>query len=387
MRSSALEAALRDATHGRITRAEFLSRAVGLGLSVSAAAMLIAACGSSTTGTAGTASATPAPLDSTKPDHIILFNWSDYMDPGVLKAFQSEYGVKVKESYFEDNDTMLAKVKAGATGYDVIVPTGWMVSIMTKTGLLQPLDMSLVPNFAGVMPAFQSPSYDPGTGGKRYSVPYMFGRTGIDVRSDKVGETITSWNSLWDANYKDQIIMLADARGALEAALYLIGSDCNCTDMDTLQKAKQKLIEQKPLVRKYDAVPLRNILAGNPLTEGWDGDVARAQGELGADKVAFVAPTEGFSVWTDTFVVPATASSPYWAHMFINYLLDPEVAAKLSVFTGYQTPVAGAVSYITDPILKAMRPSDEVMESARTYEDLGEFNSVYNQLWAEVKSA
>lgn len=387
MRSSALEAALRDATHGRITRAEFLSRAAGLGLSVSAAAMLIAACGSSTPGTAGTASATPAPLDSTKPDHIILFNWSDYMDPGVLKAFQSEYGVKVKESYFEDNDTMLAKVKAGATGYDVIVPTGWMVSIMTKTGLLQPLDMSLVPNFAGVMPAFQSPSYDPGTGGERYSVPYMFGRTGIDVRSDKVGETITSWNSLWDAKYKDQIIMLADARGALEAALYLIGSDCNCTDMDTLQQAKDKLIEQKPLVRKYDAVPLRNILAGNPLTEGWDGDVARAQGELGANKVAFVAPTEGFSVWTDTFVVPNTAGSPYWAHMFINYLLDPQVAAKLSVFTGYQTPVANAASYITDPVLKAMRPSDEVMQSAHTYEDLGEFNNVYNQLWAEVKSA
>jgi len=387
MRSSALEAALRDATHGRITRAEFLSRAVGLGLSVSAAAMLIAACGSGTTGTAGTGSATPTPLDSTKPDHITLFNWSDYMDPGVLKAFQSEYGVKVKESYFEDNDTMLAKVKAGAVGYDVIVPTGWMMLVMMKTGLLRPLDVSLIPNFAGLMPAYQSPSYDPGSGGKRYSVPYMFGRTGIDVRSDKVSGTITSWNSLWDPIYKDKIIMLADGRGALEAALYLIGSDCNCTDMDTLQQAKDKLIEQKPLVRKYDPVPLRNILAGNPLTEGWDGDVVRVQRELGTDKAAFVAPVEGFSVWTDAMAVPATAGSPYWAQMFLNYLLDPKVAAKLSVFTGYQTPVASAASYITDPVLKAMRPSDEVMKSGHMYEDLGEFNNVYNQLWAEVKSA
>ena len=387
MPSSRLQAALSDVAQGRTTRAEFLAQAVGLGMTVSAAAALVAACGSSTSSTAGAGSASPTPLDSSKPDHIILFNWSDYMDPGVLKAFQREYGVKVKESYFEDNDTMLAKVKAGATGYDVIVPTGWMVSIMAKTGLLRPLDMSLLPNFSGVMPAFQSPSYDPGSGGKRYSVPYMFGRTGIDVRSDKVSETITSWQALWDEKYKDKIIMLADARGALEAALYLLGSDCNCTDMDVLQKAKQKLIEQKPLVRKYDPVPLRNILAGNPLTEGWDGDVARAQGELGAKKAAFVAPVEGFSVWTDTFVVPATASSPYWAHVFIDYLLGPQVAAKLSAFTGYQTPVAAAVPYVSDPIMKAMRPSDEVMKSAHTYEDLGEFNNVYNQLWTEVKSA
>ena len=182
MPSSRLQAALSDVTQGRITRAEFLARAVGLGMTVSAAAALVAACGSGTSSTTAAGSASPTPLDSSKPDHIILFNWSDYMDPGVLKAFQREYGVKVKESYFEDNDTMLAKVKAGATGYDVIVPTGWMVSIMAKTGLLRPLDMSLLPNFSGVMPAFQSPSYDPGTGGKRYSVPYMFGRTGIDVR-------------------------------------------------------------------------------------------------------------------------------------------------------------------------------------------------------------
>jgi spermidine/putrescine transport system substrate-binding protein len=384
MTSSALQALVDRVAQGRMTRAEFVTRAVALGLSASAAATILAACGGATT---TSTSMSPTPLDSTKPDHIILFNWSDYMDPGVLKDFQRRYGVSVKEAYFEDNDTMLAKVKAGATGYDVIVPTGWMVSIMAKTGLLRPLEMSLIPNFSGVMSAFQSPSYDPGTGGRRYSVPYMFGRTGIDVRTDKVSETITSWRSLWDEKYKNQIIMLADARGALEAALYLIGSDCNCTDMDTLKQAKQKLIEQKPLVRKYDAVPLRNIEAGNPLTEGWDGDVARAQGELGADKVAFVAPSEGFSVWTDTFVVPNTAGSPYWAHMFVNYLLDPQVAAKLSLFTGYQTPVADAASYITDPILKAMRPSDEVMQSAHTYEDLGEFNNVYNQLWAEVKSA
>lgn len=386
MGSGELHNLLRELGEARMTRAAFLARAAALGLTASAAASLLTACGEEDGGVGG-AEESPTPLDTTKPDSITLFNWSDYMDPQVLKDFEGEIGVRVKETYFDSNDSLLAKLKAGATGYDVIVPTGWMVTVMMKSGLLQPLEMSLIPNFAGVMEAFQAPSYDQGTDGKRYSVPYMFGRTGIDVRTDKVSEAITSWQSLWDAKYKDKIIMLADSRGVLEAGLYLIGSDCNSTDRDELEQAKDKLIEQKPLVQKYDAVPLRNILAGNPLTEGWDGDVVRAQHELGEDKAAFVAPVEGYSVWSDTFAVPVGANSPYWAHKLIDYLLDPEVAAHLSLYTGYQTPVADAASHITDPLLVAMRPTDEEMANAHMYEDVGDFLSVYDEMWREIKSA
>jgi len=384
MTTGDLDRLLHELGEGCLTRRAFLTRAAALGISASAAASLAAACGE---GEGDTGGASPEPLDSTKPDSITLFNWSDYMDPQVLKDFAAETGVRVKETYFDSNDALLAKLKAGATGYDIIVPTGWMVTIMMKSGMLEPLDMSLLPNFSGVMQAFQAPSYDPGTDGARYSVPYMFGRTGLDIRVDKIDGEITSWESLWDPAYKDQIVMLADSRSVLEPALYLMGSDCNSTDRDELEQAKDRMIEQKPLVQKYDPVPLRNIMAGSPITEGWDGDVVRAQHELGEDKAAFVAPAEGYSVWTDTFAVPKGANSPYWAHKFMDYLMEPEVSAHLSLFTGYQSPVREAAAHITDPLLAAMQPTDEELAKAHSYEDVGEFQSVYDEMWRAIKSA
>ncbi len=384
MGSRDLEKLMSELGGGRMTRAAFLARIAGLGLTASATASVLAACGQEDEGATGES---PAPLDTTKPDSLTLYNWSDYMDPQVLKDFEAETGVRVNETYFDSNDALLAKLKAGATGYDVIVPTGWMVTVMMKSDLLQPLDMSLIPNFAGVMKAFQTPSYDPGDASGRYSVPYMFGRTGLDIRLDKVKGQITSWQSLWDPTYKDEIVMLADSRSVLEPALYLMGSDCNSTDREELEKAKDKMIEQKPLVQKYDAVPLRNIMTGSPITMGWDGDVVRAQQDLGEDKAAFVAPAEGYSVWTDTFAVPKGATSPYWAHKFIDYLLEPEVSAHLSLFTGYQSPVREAASLITDPLLAAMQPTDEELATAHAYEDVGEFQSVYDEMWRAIKSA
>jgi spermidine/putrescine transport system substrate-binding protein len=384
MGSRELEKLMIELGGGRMTRAAFLARIAGLGLTASATASVLAACGQEDEGAAGES---PAPLDTTKPDSLTLYNWSDYMDPQVLKDFEDETGVSVNETYFDSNDALLAKLKAGATGYDVIVPTGWMVTVMMKSDLLQPLDMSLIPSFSGVMKAFQTPSYDPGDASGRYSVPYMFGRTGLDIRLDKVKGQITSWQSLWDPTYKDQIVMLADSRSVLEPALYLMGSDCNSTDREELEKAKDKMIEQKPLVQKYDAVPLRNIMTGSPITMGWDGDVVRAQQDLGENKAAFVAPAEGYSVWTDTFAVPKGANSPYWAHKLIDYLLVPEVSAHLSLFTGYQSPVREAASLITDPLLAAMQPTDEELAKAHAYEDVGEFQSVYDEMWRAIKSA
>lgn len=373
-----------DLRERRTTRRAFLAKAAVLGVSASAAASLAAACGEGGDGADG---GSPEPLDTTKPESITLFNWADYMDPKILKDFAAETGVQVKETYFDSNDALLAKLKAGATGYDVIVPTGWMVTIMTKSGLLQPLDMSLIPNFAGVMQAFQAPSYDSGADGKRYSAPYMFGRTGLAVRVDEVKEEITSYEPLWDPAFKDRIVMLADSRSVLEPALYLMGSDCNSTDRAELEKARDKMIEQKPLVQKYDPVPLRNIMAGSAIIQSWDGDVVRAQHDLGKDKAAFVAPVEGYSVWTDTFAVPKGAGSPYWAHKFIDFMLRPEVSAYLSEFTGYQSPVREAAAHITDPLLAAMQPSDEELATAHAYEDVGEFQQVYDEMWRAIKSA
>jgi len=366
-----------------MSRREFLVRACGFGLSAGAAGALLAACGTQK-GAGGGAS--PTPLDTTKPKKLVLYNWSDYLSPKLPKEFERQTGIHVVESYFDDNEALLAKMSAGGTGYDVVVPTGWMVSIMAKSKLLRPLEMSLIPNFTHTASMFQKPAYDPGTP-KRYSVPYLWGSTGIAVRTDKVKEQITSYQSLWDPKYKGQIIMLDGPKDCLCLALLLLGYSPNSTDMKELQEAKQKLIEQKPLVLKYDPAPLRALETGNPLTEEWDGDVVRAKHDIGVDKLEYVYPVEGFMVWTDTFAVPKGAPSPYWSHKLIDFMLDPKNAAESSNFTGYQTPSEDALPMIKDPILKAIRPTAEQMKRAYPYEDLGTFNRVYTQLWADIKSA
>ena len=170
-----VEKIVQAVAHGELTRRQFIERGLALGLSVTALGTVLGACGG------GETEATPTAMATTLPEEISLYNWSDYMSPQCLKDFEAEYGVKVNETYYNSNEEMIAKLKAGATGYDVIVPTDMYVTVMQKSGLLQPLDMDYIPNFKNVTdPLFQKPSFDnpDNQDGKKYSVPYMFGTTG-----------------------------------------------------------------------------------------------------------------------------------------------------------------------------------------------------------------
>ena len=165
------------------------------------------------------------------------------------------------------------------------------MTILRKSGLLQPLDMALVPNFKNVTPKFQKPAYDPETDGKKYSVPWIWGTAGVAVRKDLVAEDVTSWATLWDDRYKDEIDMLDDQRETIGAALKLLGYSLNSTNQDELDAATQKLIEQKPLVRAYDSTNMvRAMVSGTPLVHTWNGDFAKAQKELGEQKLQWVLP-------------------------------------------------------------------------------------------------
>lgn len=211
---SDLDRMLAAVRHGRLSRRAFLQRGLALGLSATALATVLSGCGEEE-------EEQPAAMDTTLPEELVFFNWADYLDPDLRKKFETETGVKVKEVYFDTNDDLLAKVRAGATGYDVICPGGYIVSIMQKSGMLQPLDMSLIPSFSGIVPALQNPIFDDPAqqDGDKYSVPYMFGNAGIGVRTDKVKETVTSWATMWDPKYKQDITMLSAERTLLGEAL------------------------------------------------------------------------------------------------------------------------------------------------------------------------
>lgn len=372
---------------GRLSRRQFLQRGLALGLSASALGGLLAACGDEDAASDGSS---PAPMDTTLPEEVVFFNWADYLDPGLRKKFESETGVKVKEVYFDTNDDLLAKMRAGATGYDVVCPGGYIVSIMQKSGMLQPIDMSMIPSFSGIVPALQKPIFDDPANqdGAKYSVPYMFGNAGIGVRLDKVSDEVTSWATMWDEKYKQQLTMLSAERTLFGEALKFIGYSINTTDQAELDEATAKLIEQKPLVLKYEASGLvRTMGQGVPLVNCYDGDASVAMHNLGTEVLDYVVPSEGAVFWVDNLAIPKEAPSPYAAHLLIEFLTKPENSAQNSSWIGYQTASDEGFALIDDPIIQALRPTEEQWAAGEIVNDLGEFNAAYTDAWTQVKAA
>ncbi len=382
-----------EVCEGRLSRREFITRAAALGLGVSAIGTLLAACGT-TSNSSATASASPAAMDTTLPKKLYIYNWSDYSSQQVYDDFKKQYGITVVESFYDGNETLNTKLRAGAGGYDVVFPTDKWVSINAKSGLIQPLNMSLIPNFAKYVtqPLFKAPPFDDPAkqGGKKYSVPYMFGTTGIGIRRDKVPsvDSLDSWAIMWDAAWKRDISMLDEPVECVNAALMYLGYPANSTDQSQIDAAINKLIEQKPLVVQYTStVDKREMIQGVPLVHCWDGDAAAAMKDIGQAKLRYMLPKEGFMLWMDGIAIPATAPSPYAAHLFLNFILDPVNAGAAATYIGYQPAVEAAMQYITDPVQKAMRPTPELLDKGQLPKDLGAFEQMYQDAWAKVKSS
>jgi spermidine/putrescine transport system substrate-binding protein len=381
-----------EARRGGISRRQFIERALLLGLSASAVGALAGACGTKET---ATPAGTVPPMDETKPSQVVFYNWTDYLAPEIAKGFEKESGIKVQESYFSTNEEMLAKFKAGATGYDVVVPSDWMVSVMTKSGLLEPLDMDYLPNFQYVGEQFKVPSYDDPAqnDGLKYSVPYFYGSTGYVRRTDKIAQELTDWTPLFDAQYKGRINMLDNPRETIGVGLFSLGLDPNTTVQKELDAATAKMIEQKPLVATYDSVNQKRAIAqGQYLTHCWDGDALMAIDVLGGgDKarklVDFVRPTEGFYTWIDNLVCPIGNGSRYGAHLWMDYLMDPKVAGTNASWIWYLSAVTPASWEYTDPFALSLKPTDEELARSEVSVDVGEFQRAYDEAWRQIKSA
>jgi spermidine/putrescine-binding protein len=318
-----------------------------------------------------------------------VYNWSEYIDPEIYADFEKEFGVKVIEDTFSSNEDLLAKFQAGASGYDLIVPSDYMVTIMNELGLLAELNYDNIPNFSNIDERFQDPPYDPGN---KVSVPYQWGTTGIGYDTDILEEPPDSWAYLFDpetaAPYAGKISMLNDPREALGAALKYLGYSLNSQDKAQLEAAKQLLIQQKDWVATYDSEGYEDLLAAGEtqLGQGWSGDFFAAAVE--APQIWYAIPKEGATIWTDNLAIPKTASSQYTAEVFINYLLRPEVAAKVSNYTWYASPNKAATNLINPEITgePAIYPPPDVMERLEFISDVGEATALYDRIWTEIKS-
>ena len=319
------------------------------------------------------------------PSSIRLLNWGRYLSADALTGFEERTGIRVDETTINSNEEFIRRVSAGER-FDVIVPEDWAAEVLIDAGLLQPLDMELLTNWEQVtQPYFQAPPYDPGTDGVKYTSIFCFGTEGFAVRLDRIALPQKSWRMLYDPAYEGQIAMLDGSREVLGPALFLLGADPNCADAALLDQAATMAAAQRPLVTRYDTQgAAQSILDGTSIVECWDGDVAAAITQ-GAPGIRYVLPSEGYRVWADAPCIPANAPHPAAAHRFLDYLLEPSVAAGNADHTGYQPVVPAADPLVRSLVQRSMRPTDEQMEAGTFLRDLGPFNAAYEETYAGVR--
>jgi spermidine/putrescine-binding protein len=313
-----------------------------------------------------------------------VYIWSNYIAPETLRRFEELHDVKVNVDLYDSNEALLAKMQAGNADYDVVCPSNYVVETLRQTGGLLELDHSALPSLHHLAPRFVDQPHDPGN---RYSVPYFWGTAGIAYRRSKTGP-VDSWDALWDPRFAGRILMLDDPRETLGTALRRVGHTYNETDPARLREAQRMLAQQRPLVRAYDSASFDSaLLSGDVwLAQAWSGQIARAMDE--DPDIAWVIPKEGASLFLDSLAIPRTAPHPELAHAFLEYVLQPEIAAEITRTMRYSTPNASALPLLPDELRRnpAMFPTAEDLARTELINDVGEATVLYERLWTEVKS-
>jgi spermidine/putrescine transport system substrate-binding protein len=379
-------------TRSRIDRRDFLRGALGLGATAALASCGFAggdpATSSSSAAAASTAPAAKAAVDG----DLVYFNWADYLDPGVLKGFQKEYGVKIIETNFDSYEAMLAKLGSG-NQYDVIFPGAKFVDQLRAQGKLQRIDKTQLENADQVFGSggyFDDPWYDPSSD---FSVPFTVYKTGIAYRKDKVDTMTGSWKDLWNEQASGRIFTLDNQDEALGMAALILGFDVNTANPDELAQIKELLLSQKPLLRGYSSDDIKNMASGDAwIHHMWSGDfLYTISYEVDEPKnYGFIAPKEGTPINTDAYAIPTNAAHPGTALLFIDYMLRPENAVKNINYLGYPMPVKGASG--TFEALAEKVPAINVsladLENPTVFKNLTpEETALRSAVWTEVKAS
>lgn len=321
---------------------------------------------------------------------VYVYNWGEYIDEETLRMFEEETGIEVVYDEYETNEIMYPKVEAGASQYDVICPSDYMVQKMIDNDMLAELNWDNLPNAKaniGAQYYEQAEGFDPGN---RYCVPYCWGTVGILYNTTMVDEPVTSWSILWDEKYADNILMQESVRDLFMVALKELGYSMNSTDKQELEEAKDLLIKQAPLVQAYVIDQVRDKMIGGEAALGviYSGEAIYTQREN--PDLAYVIPEEGTNVWIDGWVIPKNAPNKENAEKFIDFMCRGDIALLNFEYITYSTPNTAAQALIED---EDIRNSEIAFPDLSKYNNLEVFSylgedaeALYNELWKEVKS-
>lgn len=313
-----------------------------------------------------------------------IFNWGNYTSPELIKKFEETYDVKVSVDTYDSNESMIAKVKAGGTGYDIVVPSDYAVQIMLSEGLLEKTDPGQMENFKNLKPEMVDVFYDKG---HQYTVPWQTGMTTFMVDTKAYGGDIDSWSIIFNPpeELKGRINVLDDMVEVIHAAEMYKGFDSCTSDKTQLKEINDLLTAAKPYWRtfSYDGPAL---LASNDVdvSMGWDGQSIRARADRPTLKMAF--PKEGSHGFIDNVAVLKGAKNVENAKLFQNFIMDPENAAMISDFATYNNGIEGSEKYMTKDLSEAPelnRP--EGFKVIFTPPCSQEVIDIYTKMWANLR--
>ncbi|HWI60601.1 MAG TPA: spermidine/putrescine ABC transporter substrate-binding protein, partial [Symbiobacteriaceae bacterium] len=301
---------------------------------------------------------------------LYLYSWAEYFPEEVLEEFEQEFGAKVSYDTYPSNEDMTAKLRAGGARYDITVPSSYTVHSLAAEGLLQPLDREKLPNLKNVAAEFMNQGHDPGN---KYSVPYMWGTLGIAYDTRYVKAAPDSWDDLLSPELKNRIVAVDDGRDVIGAGLQAVGFSRNEKDPAKLKLAHEWLKKLMPNIKAWDSDnPKEKLLSGEAWVGlVWNGDAARAMKEN--PNIKYVLPKQGGGLWLDSLAIPKGARDPELAHQFINFMLRPEIAAKVGVAYPYGMANAEGVKLLPAEVRSnvASYPPKEWLQKAEYAEDLG----------------
>lgn len=316
-----------------------------------------------------------------------VYNWGEYIADGVLEEFEAETGIKVEYDTFNDNESLYAKVKnSGSDSYDIIVPSDYMIKKMIDEDMLSPINYDNIPNIKYLDSNFKNLSYDPEG---EYSVPYLQDMVGILYDYDQTGREITSMRDLFDPAFDRKVCMLDSIRDTIGMTLKMLGYSMNDTDPEHIAQARDALLEQKPRVLAYGTDELApKVLNGSAaLSMVYMGEGITAVEEQ-PENMRFVIPEEGSNFAVDAFVILKTSKNKEAAEKFINFMLQPEIALRNSVETGYSTPNSGAKELLDEDIKNdpARYPPQELLDKCEVFDTLPSDNNDYIDAWNMIKA-
>ncbi|ARC53175.1 extracellular solute-binding protein [Candidatus Riesia pediculischaeffi] len=322
-----------------------------------------------------------------KKEILYFYNWSEYTPSWLLSQFTKETGIQVICSTYESNENMYNKLKTSVQeSYDLVVPSNYFISKMKKEGMLQKIDKNKLKHFHYLDPKWLRKSFDPEND---YSVPYIWGATGIGVNKDLFSKKqhISSWKDLWKPEFKESIILIDDAREVFQMTLMKLGYSGNTKDRELIRMAYEELRKLIPNIIAFNSDnPAIPFLQGEAcIGMLWNGSSVVAK-RLGFT-VDFVWPKEGGIFWMDSLAIPSNAKNVDGALKLIDFLLRPEIAAEVSKQIGYPTPNLGAVALLPKSITsnKTLYPDEKTINKGEWQKDIEDLNVLCEKYFQKLK--